>query len=207
MEKNTELLTELFRDKDGVIRNLTIVDLVGFDQNNKVTFDFTGLSFQNAYISNYDYFWDCTFRDTKFYDSWLKKINAMTAPKIPNIKIENFVNSDLDDGVINVLKSGELNEKSIHEQMISDFRSYVGLFLSQGRFVTINHDRGIVSRYKGKRVPLRAMENLLWRYGMVVAVNDSSHAKYAISDNFKTELLNYLMQGNASAGLILFLTD
>lgn len=67
IEARTALLKEVYEHKNGIIRNLCIINLHPIKGRGKITFDFRELRFEKCFFENYEHFSACRFDDKTYF--------------------------------------------------------------------------------------------------------------------------------------------
>ncbi|OAB81113.1 NACHT domain-containing protein [Cochleicola gelatinilyticus] len=165
-ELNTKLLVEFFGKTDGVIESLNIIDL-SCNDNNKIIFDFSNTIFENAYISSYDYFWECKFDiNTKFYNSSFYKIHK--SKKInTGAKESNFVNiKGSDESFKRVISESKFLNKNKDSKIISDLHQFFSHFCSNGIVVRKIYPK-VNQLYQRKFIKLDSLLKILEKENVI----------------------------------------
>ena len=165
-ELNTQLLSEFFGNTNGIIDSLNIIDL-SCNDNNKIIFDFSNIKFNNAFISSYDYFWECKFDDsTIFYNSYFYKVHK-TKKINTTAKESNFINvKGSDESFKRVISESKSKNKNKDSKIISDLHQFFSHFCSNGIV-----DRKIYPRinqlYQRKYIKLDSLLKILERENII----------------------------------------
>ncbi|WP_108807341.1 NACHT domain-containing protein [Aquimarina spinulae] len=165
-ELNTQLLVEFFGKTNGTIDALNIIDL-SCNDSNKIIFDFSNIKFDNAFISSYDYFWECKFNaNTEFSNSYFYKVHK--SKKInTSAKETNFINvKGSDETFKRVISESKFFNKNKDSKIISDLHQFFSHFCSNGIV-----DRKIYPRinqlYQRKYIKLDSLIKILEKENII----------------------------------------
>lgn len=134
--KCTEILKFLFEDEgdDGlVISGAVLIDAYSSD-NEKLAFDFRGLTLKNCYFDGYNSFWECEIdKDTRFVDSYFNALENRSNRLKPKVYENTFVRCDT-KGIDHILLAAKESVKNDLEALDHDLKKFFELFLKRGNF-------------------------------------------------------------------------
>jgi flagellar biosynthesis GTPase FlhF len=160
-ESYTELLKDIFLD------NNEINGFCFYGVNDKITFDFSSLRFTNIFISEYDFFWECTFNEkTYFRNSFFSSLNLRDGIRT----FASRINFDLETCKIDktidkaLLEQGN-EEKSRKVNLGDDISRFLKLFYSEGRMKP-QKESVLKAKYRGKN-DYNSLIKLLTKYFLI----------------------------------------
>ncbi|MBC6613194.1 caspase family protein [Hymenobacter sp. BT507] len=194
---NTKLLKDIFETSNGIIENLSIIN-VNADQN--IRFSFESLTFNEAYIDNLSTFWDCNF-DSKTQFNKCHLLNLKLNRKVSSIDETNFIDCVYDHELDNAFKIIQASNVSKSEQAKIFLSDFFHLFFSNGRLGRQYEDKVIKPRFTGIdkfNFGYKKTIRILKSNNVLKITTEMSKQKFEIEDNFKEAVVKFIKDGTIS---------
>jgi len=194
---NTTLLIALFGTREKTIKNLALVNI---SADHKIRFDFSGLEISNAYIDNYNGFWNCNFDSkTAFHNSTF--LNLSLLQKSSTVTSAEFIDCTFDseaESSLNRIVSRSENRVEQSKLFLNDF---LHLFFSNGRLGRQWEDKVISPRYVGINKynhEYKKTIKTLKRNGLLMSADEKEGVKLFIHDEHKEDVIRFIKDGTIS---------
>lgn len=197
IEANTLLLKAIFENPINQIKNLSVINL---NTDKSLKFNFNDLNISEAYIDNYNSFYQCYFNEkTRFINSHILNIDSKTNKnRIPK---SIFVDCVYDKNVEDAINEFDEEKKSSTEKAKMFLNSFFHLFYSNGRLGRQWEDKVIKPRFKGVdryNFGYKKVIRILKRNNILFATNEAGRIKFFINDDYKGDVVRYVKDGTIS---------
>jgi len=203
---NTVVLTTLFGNQKGDIRNLSLNNIAS---EFNLRFDFSGLRFHNCYFNGYGSFWDCKVdAETRFIECHLLNLKSTSEKQALN-KV-NFQDCIFDQDLEDTLRRGEETAANKFEQTKSFLNHFFHLFFSGGKLGRQWEHKIVQPRFRGisqNRFNYGETIDLLRSHKVLVVTKELSKNKFAISDDFKEDVIRFTKDGTLSRSILLLINE
>lgn len=188
--RNTNLLKHFFETKTNTINDVNIIDLSS-NSNNKIIFDFKGLTLINCYFRSYDYFWECSFNEkTKFYDSYFYMLHK-TISLNTEAKRMNFIEvKGEDDSFTEIIHESSFKSNNKDEKIITDLHEFFSFFCNNGQ---VDHKKlvYIKGKYSRKIIKLNIMLKELKKANIIKMYDYAGAENVEINTEYTSEILKF----------------